>query len=155
MKSSPKSKFDSYYGLHCKHLKLKGLRPKTIDAYARAIRRISEYFDYRIDDLTETKNTDISAHIKPIITPILSHTTAPILTKTLNKIDYLYEVTRDVIAYYALTVNKSSFEEKLRENLLCQIQSVEFTSASYEDACKRILNVFKNTIFISGCCSIS
>ena len=32
--------FDQQYQTHLKHLKLKGLQPKTIDAYARAIRRI-------------------------------------------------------------------------------------------------------------------
>ena len=31
--------FDTNYELHQKHLKLKGLQPKTIEAYSRAIRR--------------------------------------------------------------------------------------------------------------------
>ena len=44
--------FNQYYQKHLKYLKLKGLRPKTIDAYSRAIRRIENYFDCRIDDLT-------------------------------------------------------------------------------------------------------
>ena len=33
--------------------KFKGLRPKTIDAYACAIRRIGEYFSDQINDLSE------------------------------------------------------------------------------------------------------
>jgi len=45
--------FDKNYQLHLKHLKLKGLQPKTIDAYSRAIRRVGNYFDHQIDDLTE------------------------------------------------------------------------------------------------------
>ena len=45
--------FDRQYQLHLKHLKLKGLPPKTIDAYARGLRRIGEYFSYRVDDLGE------------------------------------------------------------------------------------------------------
>lgn len=53
MKTSIVSKFNSFYELHKKHLKLKGLQPKTIEAYSRAIRRIGEYFDYRMDDLTQ------------------------------------------------------------------------------------------------------
>ena len=53
MKTSSQSKFKTYYEQHCKHLKLKGLRPKTIEAYSRAIRRIGDYFDYRLDDLTQ------------------------------------------------------------------------------------------------------
>ena len=34
-----------------KHLRLKGLQPKTIDAYARGMRRIGKYFDYQVDAL--------------------------------------------------------------------------------------------------------
>jgi site-specific recombinase XerD len=45
--------FDNNYQSHLKHLKLKGLQPKTIEAYSRAIRRAGDYFDHRIDALTE------------------------------------------------------------------------------------------------------
>lgn len=45
--------FDRQYQTHLKHLRLKGLQPKTIEAYSRAIRRIGAHFDYRIDDLSE------------------------------------------------------------------------------------------------------
>ncbi len=45
--------FDQQYQLHLKHLKLKGLQPKTIDAYARAIRRLGGYFSGQIDALSE------------------------------------------------------------------------------------------------------
>jgi site-specific recombinase XerD len=58
MKSSSKSQFDQQYQSHLKHLKLKGMQPKTIDAYARAIRRVGAYFDHRIDALTEAQLTD-------------------------------------------------------------------------------------------------
>ena len=34
---SPQSHFDQQYQTHLKHLKLKGLQPKTIEAYSRAI----------------------------------------------------------------------------------------------------------------------
>jgi site-specific recombinase XerD len=50
--------FDRQYQTHLKHLKLKGLQPKTIDAYARAIRRLGGYFSNRIDDLSEAQLTD-------------------------------------------------------------------------------------------------
>jgi len=50
--------FDRNYQLHLKHLKLKGLQPKTVEAYARAVRRIGEYFDGRIDALTEAQLTE-------------------------------------------------------------------------------------------------
>lgn len=58
MTSSSKRNFKPNYQTHLKHLKLKGLQPKTIDAYARAIRRIGEYFDYRIEELSEQQLTD-------------------------------------------------------------------------------------------------
>ena len=45
--------FDLQYQSHLKHLKLRDLQPKTIEAYARAIRRIGDYFDLQIDSLTE------------------------------------------------------------------------------------------------------
>jgi len=50
--------FSQQYDSHLKHLKLKGLQPKTIDAYARAIRRLGGYFDYRIDALSEVQLTE-------------------------------------------------------------------------------------------------
>lgn len=50
--------FDKYYQKHLKCLKLNGLQPKTIDAYARAIRRIANYFDCRIDNLTADQLLD-------------------------------------------------------------------------------------------------
>ena len=49
--SFPES-FKQNYQSHLQHLKLKGLQPKTIDAYSRAIRRIGLAFDYRIDNLS-------------------------------------------------------------------------------------------------------
>jgi site-specific recombinase XerD len=58
MKTSNEQKFKHYYDLHCKHLKLKGLRPKTIEAYSRAIRRIAGYFDGNLDDLTHNQLLD-------------------------------------------------------------------------------------------------
>lgn len=44
--------FNEYYLRHLQYLKLAGFRPKTIDAYSRAIRRIGNYFDCRIDNLS-------------------------------------------------------------------------------------------------------
>ena len=56
--ATPKRHFDQQYQTHLKHLKLKGLQPKTIDAYSRAIRRIGLRFDHQIDSLTEAQLTD-------------------------------------------------------------------------------------------------
>ena len=49
---TPKPSFDAHYQLLLQHLTLKGLQPKTIDAYSRAIRRIGQYFDHDISALT-------------------------------------------------------------------------------------------------------
>jgi site-specific recombinase XerD len=58
MNTASSAHFDRQYQTHLKHLKLKGLQPKTIDAYARAIRRMGGYFSKQIDDLTEAQLTD-------------------------------------------------------------------------------------------------
>ena len=50
--------FNKYYATHCKYLKLKGYQPKTIDAYKRAIRRIGNYFNGRLDNLTQAQLLD-------------------------------------------------------------------------------------------------
>lgn len=44
--------FNKYYHKHLQCLKLAGLQPKTIEAYSRAIRRIGNYFDCRVENLT-------------------------------------------------------------------------------------------------------
>lgn len=58
MKTPNNKEFNTYYNLHCKHLKLKGLQPKTIDAYSRAIRRIGNYFEGHLDNLTKNQLLD-------------------------------------------------------------------------------------------------
>ena len=58
MTSSSEADFKQNYQTHLKHLKLKGLQPKTIEAYSRAMRRVGAYFDYQINDLSESQLTD-------------------------------------------------------------------------------------------------
>jgi integrase/recombinase XerD len=58
MTASSQAEFDQRYELHLKHLKLKGLQPKTIEAYSRAVRRMGEYFNRQIDDLSSAQLTD-------------------------------------------------------------------------------------------------
>ena len=55
---SSETDFKQNYQTHLKHLKLKGLQPKTIEAYSRAMRRIGAYFDHQINDLSEPQLTD-------------------------------------------------------------------------------------------------
>jgi integrase/recombinase XerD len=50
--------FDAQYQRLLQHLTLKGLQPKTIDAYSRAIRRSGQFFDQDIDNLTAAQLTD-------------------------------------------------------------------------------------------------
>jgi integrase/recombinase XerD len=64
MNISKQSKFEAYYRQHCKHLKLKGLQPKTIEAYARAIRRIGAYFNGHLDDLSADQLVDYFLELK-------------------------------------------------------------------------------------------
>jgi integrase/recombinase XerD len=63
MSAPSEENFKSLYQAHLKHLRLTGLQPKTIDAYARAIRRIGEFFDYSINDLSEQQLTDYFAEL--------------------------------------------------------------------------------------------
>jgi integrase/recombinase XerD len=58
MESASERDFKRKYQSHLKHLKLKGMQPKTIDAYSRALRRIGARFKFRIDDLSEKQLTD-------------------------------------------------------------------------------------------------
>jgi integrase/recombinase XerD len=58
MEASTDEHFKKNYQAHLQHLKLKGLQPKTIEAYSRAIRRIGERFDHQIDQLCEQQLTD-------------------------------------------------------------------------------------------------
>ncbi len=58
MEASPAATFKRNYQSQLQHLKLKGLQPKTIEAYSRAIRRVGERFDHQIDNLTEQQLAD-------------------------------------------------------------------------------------------------
>lgn len=50
--AAARSQFDQHYEAHLRHLRLKGLQPKTIEAYARGVRRMGEYFEGQIDTLS-------------------------------------------------------------------------------------------------------
>ena len=51
-------RFDALYKRHLKLLKMQGKRKGTIDNYARAVRRISQYFDCCPDKLTPDQLED-------------------------------------------------------------------------------------------------
>jgi integrase/recombinase XerD len=52
MKKAETNRFDKLYQRHLRLLKLQGKSQKTIEAYARAVRRIKEHFDCCPDKLT-------------------------------------------------------------------------------------------------------
>lgn len=52
MNSQQQARFDQLYTSHLNHLTLQGKRPATIDAYARAVRRITAFFDCPPDRLS-------------------------------------------------------------------------------------------------------
>jgi len=56
--------FERQYQSHLKHLKLKGLQPKTIDAYARGVRRIGKYFAYQVDALSQDQLVEYFTDLK-------------------------------------------------------------------------------------------
>ena len=58
MKAAHAADFKQQYASHLKRLRLQGLQPKTVEAYALAIRHMGAYFNGRIDDLTEAQLTD-------------------------------------------------------------------------------------------------
>jgi site-specific recombinase XerD len=58
MSTTCQEQFTRQYAAHLKHLRLKGLRPKTIDAYSRGVRRIGAAFDGCIEDLSEAQLLD-------------------------------------------------------------------------------------------------
>ena len=52
MESSEQIRFDKLYQQHLRALKLQGLSDSTIDVYARAVRRVAQYYDCCPDRLT-------------------------------------------------------------------------------------------------------
>ncbi len=52
MKTGEAKRFNELYQRHLELLKLQGKSRKTINAYSRAVRRVSEYFDCCPDQLT-------------------------------------------------------------------------------------------------------
>ena len=50
--------FNKYYTKHCKLLQLSGFQPKTVEAYARGLRRIGNYFEGHVDALSSDQLLD-------------------------------------------------------------------------------------------------
>jgi integrase len=56
--------FASQYRSHLQHLQLKGLQPKTIEAYARAMRRIGAHFHFDVSALRPAQLVDYFTAMK-------------------------------------------------------------------------------------------
>jgi len=56
--------FAGQYRSHLQHLQLKGLRPKTIEAYARAMRRIGTHFQFDVSALSPAQLADYFTAMK-------------------------------------------------------------------------------------------
>lgn len=56
MDSSEQTRFDALYAKHLRALKLQGKAAKTIDGYARALRRVTAHFDDTIDWTRKTSS---------------------------------------------------------------------------------------------------
>lgn len=52
MNATEQARFEDLYQRHLTALKLQGMRPKTIEAYSRAVRRVAEHFDRCPDTLS-------------------------------------------------------------------------------------------------------
>jgi site-specific recombinase XerD len=55
--------FATHYNTLLKRLKLRGMQPKTIEAYSHGVRRAAAHFDYQIDALNKDQLTDFFALI--------------------------------------------------------------------------------------------
>lgn len=56
--------FATLYRRHVQHLQLQGLRPKTIEAYARAMRRIGTHFGFAVTELSAEQLADYFTQLK-------------------------------------------------------------------------------------------
>ncbi|NOR51293.1 MAG: tyrosine-type recombinase/integrase [Gammaproteobacteria bacterium] len=63
MNSKEQARFNRLYQQHLTELKLQGLAPKTVEAYSRAVRRISKFFDSSPENLTKNQLKDYFASL--------------------------------------------------------------------------------------------
>ena len=86
MNTSEKQHFDLLYQQHLTNLTLQGKRPATIDAYSRAVRRISSFFDRTPDTLTK-------ADLKYYFAQLLKTHSWSIIKLDRNGLQFFYRYT--------------------------------------------------------------
>jgi integrase len=84
MNRSQQVKFESLYCKHVSALKRQGKAEKTIDVYARAVRRVAEFFDCCPDKLTQEQ---LEAHFDALVT---SHSWSTVKVDR-NGLQFFYE----------------------------------------------------------------
>ena len=88
MNHSQEQRYQHLYEQHLINLSLQGKRPSTIDAYARAVRRITQYFDQVPDTLT-------TAHLKQYFNSLIKTHSWSTIKLDRNGLQFFYRYTLD------------------------------------------------------------
>ena len=88
MNTIEQQRFNSLYQQHLINLRLQGKRPSTIDAYSRAVRRITEYFDQVPDTLT-------TANLKEYFNSLITTHSWSTIKLDRNGLQFFYRYTLD------------------------------------------------------------
>jgi len=88
MNSSQEQRYNYLYEQHLINLRLQGKRPSTIDAYSRAVRRITQYFDQVPDTLT-------TAHLKQYFNSLIQTHSWSTIKLDRNGLQFFYRYTLD------------------------------------------------------------
>jgi hypothetical protein len=88
MNTIEQQRYHYLYEQHLINLSLQGKRPSTIDAYARAVRRITQYFDQTHDTLT-------TAHLKQYFNNLIQSHSWSTIKLDRNDLQFFYHYTLD------------------------------------------------------------
>ncbi|SBS63713.1 tyrosine-type recombinase/integrase [Vibrio atlanticus] len=88
MKPDDLKRYNTLYEQHLTNLKLQGKRPATIDAYSRAVRRITDHFDRVPDTLT-------TADLKQFFASLIQTHSWSTIKLDRNGLQFFYRYTHD------------------------------------------------------------
>jgi hypothetical protein len=88
MNHSQEQRYQYLYEQHLINLSLQGKRPSTIDAYSRAVRRITQYFNQVPDTLT-------TAHLKQYFNSLIQTHSWSTIKLDRNGLEFFYRYTLD------------------------------------------------------------
>ena len=89
MNTSQEQRYNYLYEQHLTNLRLQGKRPATIDAYSRAVRRITAYFDQVPDTLT-------TAHLKQYFNSLIQTHSWSTVKIDRNGLQFFYRYTLNI-----------------------------------------------------------